>query len=152
MFDTRTRQWAGVTLGLAMAAATSAPVVAQSSDDYLYQAGYNAGVRLQQEGYSLNNLDGAPYYESYLDDGEVRTITVDISRTGNYVLVIGGDDDTVDLDAYFSQIGANDTTMGPTAFFDFNVTQPGRFSYQIDMVNCATPSCAVYAVLLSVGD
>lgn len=143
-----------VTAGLAIALTSSASVtLAQSASEVsMYQAGYNAGQRLQQEGFSLDNLDGAPYYTDFLEDGEVSSISVNIPSTGNYILLVGGDDDTADLDVYFPQINANDVTFGRTAFINFDVTRPGEFVYEIDMLDCQTPNCGVYAVLLRVGN
>jgi len=146
------RQLIGLTAGVAIALGSAAPaVVAQSAtEDSMYQAGYNAGLRLRDAGYDLTSLDGAPYYTAFLENGDVRTVSVDIPYTGEYVLLIGGDDDTVDLDVYFPQIGASDTTYGPTGLIEFTVTQPGEFVYEIDMLDCATMNCGVYAVLLTV--
>jgi len=146
------RQLIGITAGVAIAVgSTASAVVAQNAtEDSMYQAGYNAGLRLQQAGYDLTSLDGAPYYTAFLENGDFRTVSVDIPYTGEYVLLIGGDDDTVDLDVYFPQIGASDTTYGPTGLIEFTVMQPGQFVYEIDMLNCATANCGVYAVLLTV--
>lgn len=147
------RQCAVVTVGFMFAANVNIPATfAQSpSERSLYQAGYNAGQRLQQEGFSLNTLEGAPYYETFLESEEIITVGVDIPSTGNYILLVGGDDDTVDLDVYFPQINASDVTFGNTAFIDFQVLRPGEFSYEIDMLDCRTVNCGVYAVLLKVG-
>lgn len=146
------RQCAGVTAGFAIAVGGSVPAAfAQSaSEASLYQAGYNAGARLQAEGYSLNTLDGVPYYNAFLESGESQTVRVNIPSTGSYVLLIGGDDDTVDLDLYFPQINASDTTFGRTAFINFDVSRTGEFFYEIDMQNCQTSNCGVFAVLLRV--
>ena len=146
------RQLVGVTAGVAIAiAGTASATYAQSaSEDSMYQAGYNAGVRLQEAGYSLNSLEGAPYYTAFLETGDVNTVSVDIPYAGEYVLLIGGDYDTVDLDVYFPQVGASDTTFGPTGLIEFTVTQPGEFIYEIDMLNCDAGNCGVYAVLLTV--
>lgn len=142
----------GVVAGTAIAliGTTSATLAQNATEDSMYQAGYNAGVRLREAGYNLNTLDGAPYYTAFLETGEVNTISVDIASTGEYVLLIGGDDDTVNLDVYFPQIGASDTTFGPTGLIEFTVTQPGEFIYEIDMLDCAAGNCGVYAVLLTV--
>ncbi len=146
------RQLAGVTAGCAIVVSgtASAGLAQNATEEAMYQAGYNAGMRLQAEGYDLNTLEGAPYYADFLRSGDVYTISVDIPSTGDYLLLIGGDDDTVDLDVYFSQIGANDTTFGPTGLIEFTVTQPGEFAYEIDMLDCAAANCGVYAVLLTV--
>lgn len=146
------RQLAGATAGLAIFVGGTASVVfAQTAtEDSMYQAGYNAGARLQQAGYSLTSLEGAPYYTAFLQSGDINTVSVDIPYTGEYLLLIGGDDDTVDLDVYFPQVGVSDTTFGPTGLIEFTVTQPGEFVYEIDMLDCAAGNCGVYAVLLSV--
>ena len=118
----------------------------------MYQASFNALDRVAREGYTIDNLDGVPEYSTYLRDGESQRVSVNIPDTGDYILVIGSDNDTNDLDAYFSQIDASDVSYGPTAFFDFSVTRPGDFTYEIDMLDCATPNCGVFAVLLRVGN
>lgn len=147
------RQCAGVAAGcvLAMGGSTSVALAQSASEASLYQAGYNAGVRLQQEGFELTSLDNAPYYDGFLEHREVRTISVSIPRSGEYVLLVGGDDDTADLDVYFPQINASDVSYGNTAFINFNVSRPGEFYYEIDMINCRTANCGVHAVLLRVG-
>ncbi|MEM6836703.1 MAG: hypothetical protein AAF609_07585 [Cyanobacteria bacterium P01_C01_bin.120] len=144
-------QLAGVTAGVAIVVGSATTALAQNAtEDSMYQAGYNAGVRLQSAGYDLNNLEGAPYYTAFLENGDVQTVSVNIPYTGEYVLLIGGDDDTMDLDVYFPQIGAQDVTYGPTGLIEFSVTQPGEFVYEIDMLECQTVNCGVYAVLLTV--
>jgi hypothetical protein len=120
------------------------------SEVSMRQAGYNAGQRLVQEGYEILSIDGAPHYGVFLRSGEVDYVSVDIPRTGKYVLVVGGDNDTRDLDLYFPQIDAYDTSYGLTGFVEFTVYRPGRFVYQIDMLNCGNANCGVFAVLLAV--
>jgi len=85
------RQLIGITAGVAIAVgSTASAVVAQNAtEDSMHQAGYNAGLRLQQAGYDLTSLDGAPYYTAFLANGDVRTVSVDIPYTGEYVLLIG---------------------------------------------------------------
>ena len=148
------QQLVGITAGVALAIGGTASVTyAQSASEVsLYQAGYNAGMRLESEGYTLYNLDDAPYYTVFLENGDIDTVSVDIPYTGQYVLLIGGDDDTVDLDLYFPQIGAIDDTFGNTGLIEFSVTQPGEFVYDIDMLDCQAANCGVYAVLLRISD
>lgn len=147
------RQCAGVAAGcvVAVGASTSVALAQSASEASLYQAGYNAGLRLQQEGFELTSLDGAPYYDGFLENREIRTISVSIPRPGEYILLVGGDDDTVDLDLYFPQINASDVSYGNTAFINFNVSRPGEFVYEVDMINCRTVNCGIHAVLLRVG-
>lgn len=148
------RQCASVTAGFAIAMGSSIPAVfAQSASEIsLYQAGYNAGIRLQQEGFSLNSLEGVPYYDVFLESGEAITVRVNVLHTGDYVLLVGGDNDTDDLDVYFPQVNASDVTFGRTAFINFNVFRPGEFFYEMDMRNCGTANCGVVAVLLKAGN
>ena len=150
-----TRRLTSTVAGLSVLAAGFTPAaVAQdaASGRAMFQATYNALERVSNEGYTVENLDGVPEYTTYLRDGETQQVRVNIPTAGDYILVIGGDNDTNDLDAYFSQINSSDTSYGPTAFFDFTVTRPGDFTYEIDMLDCSTPNCGVYAVLLRVGN
>ncbi|MEM9803858.1 MAG: hypothetical protein AAF959_01145 [Cyanobacteria bacterium P01_D01_bin.56] len=144
-------QAASLTLGcvLAVSGTTSAAFAKTASERSMYDAGYNAGLRLYSEGYGHLDIAQGSYYSGFLQHRENRTITVDIPRTGVYVLAIGGDNDTVDLDAEFPQINGIDNAYGRTAFFEFTVYRPGRFSYEIDMLNCQTTNCGVYAILLN---
>lgn len=139
-------------IAVSISGTTSESLAGRASEASMRQAGYNAGLRLKKEGYSLRTLKGAPYYTAFLKDGQTRDIRVNIPSRGKYVLLVGGDNDTADLDAYFPQINARDTTLGNTAFFDFRVSRPGNFFYRINMLDCQTPNCGVYAVLLRVGN
>jgi hypothetical protein len=136
---------------IALGSLPLAGVAQTASEVSLGEAGSNAGQRLAQEGYSINTLDGVPYYTGFMRDGEVRNIRVRIPQRGNYILVVAGDNDTVDLDIYANQMNASDTSFGRTAFINFDVVRPGELIYEIDMQNCAAPNCGVIAVLLSVG-
>lgn len=148
------RQFAGITFLVAAATVgtTSATFAQSASSVSLYQAGYNAGARLQSEGYTLNTLEGAPYYETFLEGGASKSVKVSIPYAGRYVLLVGGDSDTVDLDVNFSQIGVIEDTFGRTALIDFSVATPGDFFYTIDMLNCQTGNCGVSAFLLRIGN
>ena len=150
------RRLTSTLVGLSMLGAGFTPAAVAQSDSAsgrsMYQASFNALDRVAREGYTIDNLDGVPEYSTYLRDGESQRVSVNIPDTGDYILVIGSDNDTNDLDAYFSQIDASDVSYGPTAFFDFSVTRPGDFTYEIDMLDCATPNCGVFAVLLRVGN
>ena len=135
----------------AVIAGSVSPLQAQSASEVsMYEAGLNAGERLAAEGYDLYSLETAPYYTAFLKGGQNQTVTVDIPRTGSYILLVGGDNDTVDLDLYFPQVSARDVTFGNTAFINFDVYRPGRFTYNINMLNCQAVNCGVYAVLLSI--
>jgi hypothetical protein len=148
------RQFASITFLVAAATVgTASATFAQSASSVsLYQAGYNAGSRLQSQGYTLNTLEGAPYYDTFLESGVSQSVRVSIPYAGRYVLLVGGDNDTVDLDVNFSQIGAIDDTFGRTAFIDFRVASPGDFFYTIDMLNCQAGNCGVAAFLFRIGN
>jgi hypothetical protein len=148
------RQCVGVVVSLTitMGGSISAASAQTASEVSIYQAGYSAAQRLVQEGFRLYTLDGAPYDVFFARNGEVTTMDLYIPRTGNYVLLVGGDNDTYNLDVYFPQADASDITYGRTGFINFDVYRPGRFVYQIDMLSCKTANCGVYAVLLRVSD
>ena len=82
----------------------------------------------------------------------IGAVAVVFLVAGVAIALLVGDDDTVDLDVYFPQIGIEDVTYGPTGLIEFTVTQPGEFVYEIDMLECETVNCGVYAVLLTVGN
>ena len=144
------RQCMGFSTGFAIVlGGIASPVFAQSaSENSIYEAGYNAGQRLVREGFSLRTLEGVPYYNAFLESGDIRTVRVNIPRPGNYVLLVGGDNDTIDLDMHFPQADASDVTFGRTAFINFDVYRSGDFFYDIHMLNCQTINCGVTAVLL----
>lgn len=150
----RLRRLLGVAAGLTLAASATVPKAwAQPAPDAaLYQAGSNAAKRLLEAGYLVHTFDGAPVYETFLGGGQSRNVSVAIPSAGQYVLLVGGDDDTVDLDVYFPQVSASDTTEGPTALIPFDVNHSGQFFYNIDMQRCQAANCGVFAVLLRIGD
>lgn len=148
------RRWAGLAVGSAIAL-TSLPAVVfaqNASQASLREAAAFARARLSQEGYSITSLDGVPYYTGFLRHREVRNIRVNVPRRGNYVLLVSGDSDTVDLDIRMNQINASDVSFGRTAFLNFNVYRSGDMFYEIDMQRCDAPNCGVVAVLLRVGN
>lgn len=147
-------RFASITAGLAVTLCSTAPAaVAQSaSQTSIYQAGANAAARLRAGGYTLNHLDNVPSYDAFLRGGQRVSVSVNVPSPGKYVLLVGGDNDTTDLDVYFPQIGASDVTYGRTALISFDVYRTGQFIYDIDMLNCRAPNCGVFAVLLRVGN
>lgn len=140
------------TIAIAMEGIGSGTLAQSASEVSMYQAGHNVGLRLKQEGFSLNRLEGAPYYEGFLESGKTQNVKVNVPSTGEYILVVGGDNDTRDLDVYVPQINVSDTGFGTTAFVHFEVYRPGQLLYSIDMQSCQAGNCGVFAVLLSVGD
>jgi hypothetical protein len=144
------RLCAGLTIGLAMNMTGAAAFAQTASELSIWQAGYNAGSRLASEDFTLLNLDGVPFYSDFLRGGEIQTISVEVPSPGRYVLLIGGDNDTVNLDLYAPQINANDTSFGRTGFIEFDVFRPGRFFYQVDMQRCNAGNCGMVAYLLKV--
>lgn len=135
--------------GFLVAIGLNVPTFAQSASEIsIYQAGYNAGIRLQREGFSLDTAVGAPSISLFLRSGETRQVRFNVPRTGRYILLVGGDNDTVDLDVYFRQANINDVSFGNTALIDFDVFRPGEFLYEIHMLRCQAGNCGVHAVLL----
>ncbi|MCA1992419.1 MAG: hypothetical protein LDL41_10335 [Coleofasciculus sp. S288] len=120
-----------------------------SSTRSMEQAGLNAGYRLRAEGYDLYNIKNTPQYHTFMPNRTTKTVSVDVPTTGQYILLVGGDDDTQDLDIELHDVGS-DTTSANTGFILFNVYKPGRFLYDIQMVDCRAPNCGVFAVLLTV--
>lgn len=113
------------------------------------QAGLNAGYRLRAEGYDLYNLENIPQYHAFMRSNTTQTVSVDVPTTGQYILLVGGDDDTQDLDIELHDIGS-DITPANTGFILFNIYKPGRLFYDIKMLDCRAPNCRVFAVLLTV--
>lgn len=148
------RQYTGLMMGCTIAlGGLPSPAIAQSASNIsMREAVASARQRLTQEGYSVNSVEGAPYYTAFLRSGEARSVRVNIPRQGNYVLVVAGDNDTVDLDVYANQFNAHDVSFGPTGLLDFNVYRTGELVYEIDMLQCDAGNCGVVALLLSVGN
>ncbi|NET42842.1 hypothetical protein [Okeania sp. SIO2B3] len=113
----------------------------------MYEAGVNLRRRLSAEGYDLISLQDVPMYHSFMRAYTTQTVFVDVKQTGSYILLVGGDNDTQDLDITLQGIGS-DSTRASTGFIKFNVYRPGRFFYDIKMLGCRTKNCGVFAVLL----
>ncbi|MGK7889199.1 MAG: hypothetical protein AB4042_07680 [Leptolyngbyaceae cyanobacterium] len=137
-------------LSVAFNSGISGALAQSAAERSIEQAAYNTGLRLQHEGYVLRSLDGALTYQTFIANGASESIRFNVPYTGNFVLAIGGDHNTADLDLYFPQINGGDTSFGPTGFSDFNVYRPGEFYYTIDMVDCQAAVCGVYAIVLEV--
>ena len=120
-----------------------------ASTESMEQAGLNAGYRLRTEGYNLYNLDNVPSYSSFMRSYTTETVFVDVPTTGQYILLVAGDDDTQDLDIELDGIGS-DLSSASTGFILFDVYKPGRLWYDIKMLGCDAPNCGVFAVLLTV--
>ncbi|NEP23860.1 hypothetical protein [Moorena sp. SIO3I6] len=120
----------------------------RASSRSMYEAGLNMRARLKSEGYDLISLKDVPYYHRFMRGYTTQTVYVDIPKTGRYILLVGGDNDTQDLDIKLHGIGS-DLSRANTGFIVFNVYKPGRLYYDIKMLGCKAPNCGIFAVLLS---
>lgn len=121
-----------------------------ASNESISQAARKARVRLDSEGYTVTNTNNLPTYHTFMKAYTTKTVYVDIKTKGRYVLVVGSDNDTQDLDIELRGIGS-DTSRASTGFVEFNVYKPGRLHYDIKMLGCRANNCGVYAALLSIG-